>query len=102
MRAMLLSTILEAVLVLSAVPSARATGIYWTDPGSDSIGHANLDGTGVNNKFISGVFYGPIGIAVDQTYLYYTFPTGLGAGSNNRIEVVPYFSDSVRLSLRVT
>ncbi len=52
--------------------------IYWANseaPTSDvavgnSIGRANLDGTGVNQSFITGADY-PCGLASDGIYLYW-------------------------------
>jgi len=68
---LLLSLILETVLLQSIAWSAHAAGIYWTNPGNATIGHANLDGTGVNNNFMT--YYGPSGIDTDGTYLYWTW-----------------------------
>src|SRR5262245_3749304 len=60
----LCSKLLLSLLVAS---SASATGIYWA---SESIDRANLDGTGVNENFITGTA-GPTGIAVDGNYIYW-------------------------------
>jgi hypothetical protein len=51
--------------------------IYWTD--YYGIGRANVDGTGVNQKFISlnpGFTYGPTAPAIDGQYIYWTSETG--------------------------
>jgi virginiamycin B lyase len=49
---------LSVALAGTGVPAAKAAGsapqIFYSDPGADSIGGANLDGTDVNNTFISG------------------------------------------------
>ncbi len=47
--------------------------IYWTNPSGSSIGRANLDGTSVDQSFISlsGV-PGPDGVAVDGRHIYWT------------------------------
>ncbi len=38
--------------------------IYWTDYSNSRIGRANLDGTGVNQSFISAGVSNPYGIAI--------------------------------------
>jgi hypothetical protein len=40
------------------------THVYWTNPDQDTIGRANLDGSGVTQTFITGALY-PTGIAVE-------------------------------------
>ena len=45
--------------------------IYWANSGGDTIGRANLDGTGVNQSFITGARY-PHGVAVDGQHIYWT------------------------------
>jgi hypothetical protein len=45
--------------------------VYWTNAGSDTIGRANLDGTGANQSFIGGASV-PVGVAVDANYVYWT------------------------------
>jgi len=48
-----------------------ASHIYWSEPSRGSIARANLDGSGVEYNFLSGL-EGPCGIAVDATSLYWT------------------------------
>jgi RHS repeat-associated protein len=48
-----------------------ASYVYWTNLTTGTIGRANLDGTGVNQNFITGID-APSGIATDGTYLYWT------------------------------
>ncbi len=48
-----------------------ASHVYWTNLATGTIGRANLDGTGVNQNFITGID-APSGIASDGTYLYWT------------------------------
>jgi virginiamycin B lyase len=55
---------------LCLVTSASAF-VYWTNELGDSIGRANLDGTGVNQSFIKTATDGPIGVAVDAQYVYW-------------------------------
>src|SRR5215831_13595090 len=67
-----------APAVAASAPAAAATAqatagtpqIYWTDGVPGTIGRANLDGTGVNQNFITGVK--PTGgLAVDGGHLYW-------------------------------
>jgi len=46
--------------------------IYWTNPGSGTIGRANLDGTAVNERFITGAGNFPTRVAVDGQHVYWT------------------------------
>ena len=68
---------LLAFLLLGLVQSASAF-VYWADRSGESIGRANLDGTGVNEQFITKGFLprdingGPTGIAVDDRYIYFS------------------------------
>ena len=54
------------------------TRVYWADGGTDSIGVANLDGTGVNQSFITGGRT-PVGIAVNGQHIYWTNAEGGGS-----------------------
>jgi virginiamycin B lyase len=45
--------------------------IFWPNLAAGTIGRANLDGTGVNQSFITGID-APSGITSDGTYLYWT------------------------------
>jgi len=56
-------------LVMEVAPSAKAAGIFWTNGTTNTIGSANLDGTGVNRQFIIGTS-GLLGTAVDGTSIY--------------------------------
>ena len=47
--------IVAGLLVTWVAPSAKALGIFWANFGSNTIGGANLDGTGVNQSFITAV-----------------------------------------------
>jgi virginiamycin B lyase len=37
--------------------------VYWVNAGTNTIGRANLDGTGANQSFIGGASF-PFGVAV--------------------------------------
>jgi hypothetical protein len=58
--------------------------IYWTNPSGNSIGRANLDGTSVDQSFISlaGV-PGPEGVAVDGRHIYWTSDSPGAVGRAN-------------------
>ena len=43
--------------------------VYWTN-NNNTIGRANLNGTGVNRNFIRGGRY-PLGVAVDAAHVYW-------------------------------
>lgn len=47
-----------------------AVHIYWANPFVDMIGRANLDGSGVEKEFITGV--NPYGLAVAEGHVYWT------------------------------
>ena len=51
-------------------PGSVATHIYWATP-AGSIGRANLDGTGVNDKFVTGL-KSTCGVAVAGSHIYWT------------------------------
>jgi hypothetical protein len=53
------ATLTASVTILSG----GASHIYWTNSATSAIGRANLDGTAVNQSFISGAS-SPIGVAV--------------------------------------
>ena len=61
--ALVLATLAVATLALAARADAF---VYWTDQATDTIARANLDGTGVNQSFITGAG-APDGVAVDGT-----------------------------------
>lgn len=56
--------------LLIGAPSAWAD-IYWTNSGNGTIGRAYLDGTGVNESFITDQFSNPFGVAVDSSHIYW-------------------------------
>ena len=51
--------------------AARAdAALYWTNINSGTIGRANLDGSGIDQAFISGADE-PVGLAVDDAHVYW-------------------------------
>jgi hypothetical protein len=70
-----------------APPAAHAY-IYWGNVGGRAIGRANLDGSGVNQSFISGAS-SSVGVAVDSQHVYWANSFGTigrtsldGSGAN--------------------
>ena len=60
------------VLAWPAVGTALAVPhIYWANRGVGTIGEASLDGTGVNQSFITDTVPGTQGIAVDGRHIYW-------------------------------
>jgi len=64
-----------SVASASSASSASSGHIYWANISSNSIGEANLDGTGVNQSFITGA-NGPSDIVVFGQHLYWANATG--------------------------
>ena len=67
-------------------PGGVAVGaghIYWTNPGAYTIGRANLDGSGINNSFISltSAELQPAAIAISGSDLYWSDTPILGVGN---------------------
>ena len=63
--------LLGALLVLPLALAARAEAfVYWTNSSTNAIGRANLDGTGVDERFIGGTEL-PGAVAVDGRYIYW-------------------------------
>jgi virginiamycin B lyase len=46
-----------------------AAHVYWVEPARNSIGRANLDGSGVDESFIATEF--PVGLSVDGAHIYW-------------------------------
>lgn len=55
-----------------AVDSAH---IYWVNHGANTIGRANLDGTSVQQNFITGAS-GPTSVTVDASHIYWSDANG--------------------------
>lgn len=67
----LAATLATALVLLILPPIANANFVYWTNQGGTTIGRAKINGTGVNNSFISGLD-NPHGVAVDSKYIYWS------------------------------
>jgi sugar lactone lactonase YvrE len=70
--------LLTALLVLAVVFTSRADAyVYWADAFHGSIWRANLDGTGVEETFITGA-QAPQGVAVDDEHIYWPNRESIG------------------------
>src|SRR5262245_18360612 len=76
MRAFIRTLAVAAAVVAVLLPAAtggQAAGsrhVYWTNTFADTIGRANVDGTGADQGFITGATR-PEGVAVDSSYVYW-------------------------------
>ena len=70
-RASLVVVVCAEAWVIAPVAQAQAAAhVYWVNNLSGFIGDANLNGTGVNQSFITGAAV-PSGIAVDPQHIYW-------------------------------
>ena len=69
--------VLVAMLAALAVPASAGAFIYWTNVPTNTIGRANLDGTGVDQSFITGATE-PAGLAVAARYLFWANNDAIG------------------------
>lgn len=65
-RAVLVTLVVSLGLVVVATPANAF--VYWTNNSSGTIGRANLDGTGVNQSFITGAYVVPGSLALWQRF----------------------------------
>jgi hypothetical protein len=70
-RALAAGILLAAIALLALPPLASANFVYWASEGQTTIGRAKLNGSGVNNAFISGLS-DVQGVAVDSKFIYWT------------------------------
>ncbi len=67
--------------------AVNATHIFWTNIYTNSIGRANLDGSGVNTAFITGCSR-PFGVAMNPTHIFWTnYNGGTGIGTIGRAKL---------------
>jgi hypothetical protein len=59
-----------------------AQHVYWSNTGTDTIGEANLDGTGVNPSLVD-VFDQASAVAVDAQHIYWTLNNANAIGEAN-------------------
>ena len=87
-----LAALALACLASLALVQPADAFIYWTDTGTHSIGRANLDGSGVQQSFITGIDR-PTAVAVDNHYIYWADQTTetIGRARLDGTEVDPDF-----------
>src|ERR671911_356892 len=73
-RRRVLRAVLTVALVSLALPATAGAFVYWANNGGGTIGRANLDGSGVDQSFITGAGE-PVGVAVDGEHVYWTAGT---------------------------
>jgi len=67
-----IAALLAALALLIAPPHAHGNFVYWSSGSpSSSIGRAKINGTGLNNNFITGLG-SPAGVAVDSKFIYWS------------------------------
>lgn len=89
-----------ALVALGAIAPAANAYIYWTNSYTGTIGRANLDGTGANQSFITGLVGSPEGLAVDS--LPYPTISSVGKATKRSLKVKAGCGDSSACSLRLT
>jgi Protein of unknown function (DUF3089)/Divergent InlB B-repeat domain len=73
-----------------SAPPAAASYIYWTNSGNNTIGRANIDGSGVNQSFF-GVPERPTQMAIDAGHLYWCTSKGVARATIEGSGVEPSF-----------
>jgi virginiamycin B lyase len=64
----------------TSAQAAAPVYLYWAS-GKTTIGRARLDGTGVEQSFVSGTGRGPCGVALDREHIYWGEEPGGKVGS---------------------
>jgi virginiamycin B lyase len=77
------------VVTASSARDVLASGsfLYWTNSWAGTIGRSNLDGTGVNQNFITGLVF-PSGLDIEGNFLYFSsFDLLAGASEVGRANI---------------
>lgn len=96
---MLAIVIGTALLALLSTATADAF-VYWSGP-DNSISRVNLDGTGLERGFVTPPKDSPWGIggiggiAVDNSYIYYTAPAAIGRARLDGSHLDPHFITNI-------
>lgn len=78
-----------AFAVVGAVNARPAAAyVYWANRDANSIGRANLDGKGVNQRFITRAI-SPRGVALDRSHIYWVSAPFGGGGTIGRANLTP-------------
>ena len=88
-RRRVLRAVLTVALVSLALPATAGAFVYWANNGGGTIGRANLDGSGVDQSFITGAGE-PVGVAVDGEHVYWTAGS-IGRANLDGTDVLPNF-----------
>jgi hypothetical protein len=65
------AAVLAALFLLIAPRNANGNFVYWTnDAPGNSIGRAKINGTGLNDNFVTGLNR-PMGVATDSKFIYW-------------------------------
>ena len=65
-------TVAAGVLLSLALPAGAGAYVYWGNEDGSTVGRAELDGSGVNQSFITSTpDSGPCGIAVNDTHIFW-------------------------------
>jgi hypothetical protein len=67
----------------TSAPAAAPVHLYWANSNT-TIARARLDGTGVEQSFVSGTGRGPCGIALDREHIYWGERLGGKVGSPDK------------------
>jgi hypothetical protein len=71
-KTLVASAVIALFALLVAAPHARGNFIYWSSASpNSSIGRAKINGTGLNNNFITGLG-NPTAVAVDSRFIYWS------------------------------
>ena len=61
--------------------AVNGSHIHWANSGGNTIGRAGLDGSGVENDFITGAHW-PCGVSVDGAHVYWGNSAADGSQTN--------------------
>jgi virginiamycin B lyase len=87
-RRRVVRAVVTAVLVSLALPATAGAFVYWAN--GTTIGRANLDGSGVDQSFITGAA-APAGVAVDGEHIYWVNTDSIARANLDGTGVLPNF-----------
>ena len=82
--------LLATIVLLILPPLAKANFVYWASAGQTTVGRAKLNGTGVNNAFVTGLT-NVHGVAVDDPSMPWTatVPVVVSVGARRFARILP-------------